>query len=90
MFNERPQTQEIILTKLDTSRKLERPLKKGDSVSLRIGDERINVKIDTVSGSSFKGTITEFHPSRGLTFQQLKLHDEIEFETKHIFSASLA
>ena len=57
----------------------------GDSVELRIGEERI--RVDGIRLSSFhvyRGRIQGFTPSHAVEFQGLKLGQEVEFSLDRI------
>lgn len=61
----------------------------GDTVTLRIDEERVLVLvIKPVGNSKFKGRVLGFEPSGGLQFKQLKVDEEIEFNELNIFSCA--
>ena len=58
----------------------------GDSVSLRIGSESVQVNnVEVVSRFRFRGKIHGFLPSHKPEYQGYRLGDLIDFEEIHIF-----
>lgn len=61
----------------------------GDSVTLRLEDEQVLVRIiSTARPGHYKGIIHGFMPSYGLTFGELEIGQIIEFSDIHIFGCS--
>jgi hypothetical protein len=59
----------------------------GDSVELRIGEERILVhNLRITSDHSYRGKIQGFTPSYSVEFEGLKLGQEVEFAQDKIFA----
>ncbi|MBB6243684.1 hypothetical protein [Rhodanobacter sp. MP1X3] len=90
MFTERPQDQGIIFVGHHVPGKaIKQSISAGDSVTLRIGEERVLVRNVAPTGRDrFKGTIYGFEPSVSLEHGSLKLEQEVQFQEQHVFGCS--
>lgn len=90
MFTNRPPDQGIIFVEnIEQGAQFKSSILDGDSVTLRIGDERVLVRNINRHGSGrYKGTIYGFEPSCGLEYDGLKLGEEVEFDESHVFGCS--
>jgi hypothetical protein len=58
----------------------------GDSASLRIGSETVQVnEINVLGNGKFRGRIHGFEPSFSLAYEGYKVDESVEFEEEHVW-----
>ena len=81
----------MFVGKYEPGQKLKDAVVDGDSVTLKIGEESVQVrKLITLSLRQYRGTIYGFEPSFGIEYHGLSIGQEVDFSEKHIFACSTA
>ena len=90
MFTRREDNQAICFCSNHVpGRRIKDSVKNGDSVELRIGNERVMVRnVQARGNSEFYGEVIGFEPSEILELGSVKIGDRITFEEAHVFSCS--
>jgi len=71
----------------DQNKRMSYTVENGDSVTLKIDDEDVNVKDIVQTGDNeYTGIVYDFGSSHGVTFMDLVLEQQVEFKFENIFS----
>ncbi len=90
MFNKRSHGLGITyVSSYEPGTKFKNSVENGDEVTLKIDNESILVRNVQIKGNGkYSGTVYGFEPSIELTYKDLSLDDEVEFEEINIISCS--